>query len=211
MRLIAVLPFVVLSLATAARGQTTRPAAPATPQQVWARTVEGFAKALVAGDLNGVNAALAPRASIRRFEGNANQEAWRLFERLEKSTLVGQHAYLHPPLVMAADVASDFKGAAVVPDDVKARFIIDDEAEIKRANATAVQWVGEQLAVKNGAPVAVIVLWTQRVGAAAGVGVASEKAQHDVVFVLCRGEEGAVQGQKIKTVVYGVPVAEGRE
>jgi hypothetical protein len=56
----------------------------------------------------------------------------------------------------------------------------------------------------------VIVLWTQRaVTLAAGEG--SSKPQHDVVFVLCRGEEGAQQGRKIKTVVYGVPVAEGRE
>jgi hypothetical protein len=201
--------FLVLSLTTSAVAQTTKPAAPAaplTPEQKWAKTIESFAKALVEGDQTAVDHTLTGKAAVRRFDSATNQEAWRIFDRLEKPTLVGQHAYAHPPLVMAADVAADFKNAASIPEDAKNKFVIDDETEIKRANATAAQWICEQLSAGNNTPVGVIVLWTPKSGSAA------DAPQYEAVFVLCRGEENAQQkSPKINAVVYGTPVADVQE
>jgi hypothetical protein len=134
--------------------------APAVVNQAWPRTVEAFAKSLASGDLDATQAALTPRAVVRRFEAARGAETWRLAERAVKSTIIGQHAYVHPPLVMAADIAADFKNAAALPEKFKAQYIVDDDSEIKRANTTAVNWVVEQLGVAPGTPVGVIVLWT---------------------------------------------------
>jgi hypothetical protein len=209
----------VFAVASVARGQTTRAAdrtpppatasraAPATAEQAWPRAMETFRKALLGGDLDAMDRLLAPRSAIRRFEGPQTEGAWELFERVQKSTLVGAHAYLHPPMVMAADLSADFKTAAAVPERAKARFVVDDETDIKRANATAAQWIGETLGARNGTPVGVVVLWTPR-PAPPGVTPVSADGGHDVVFVLCRGEEVKPGEYRITTVVYGRPTAQ---
>src|SRR5215207_7965133 len=204
----AVSLFLVLSLGSTALAQTTKPAAPAapaTPEQKWAKTVESFAKALVEGDQSAAGLALVPKASVRRFDSSTTQESWRIFDQLDKATLVGHHAYLHPPLVLAADIAADFKNAAAIADEAKTKFVIDDETEIKRANATAAQWVSEQLSAGNSTPVGVIVLWTPRKGSTA------EAPQFEALFVLCRGEENAQKTPRINSVVYGTPVQDVQE
>src|SRR5258708_7955922 len=132
----------IVMFTTPAWGQTTRPsdqsaAAVSSADQAWPRAVEAFTKTLTDGDLVATEAALTPRGVVRRFEGVQSQELWRRAERAVNSTVMGQHAYIHPPLVMAADIAADFKNAASVPEKVKAKFIVDDESDIKRANATA--------------------------------------------------------------------------
>jgi hypothetical protein len=167
----------------------------------WTKTVETFANALVKGDLATVGASLAPRASVRQFDGVADEEVWRIFERVTSASLVGQHAYAHPPLVLAADLAADFKKSKVVPDGAKARFIIDDDSEMKRANATAVRWLEQALDARHGALVGVIVLWIQRAGETA------ESAVREPVFVLLKGEETAPGTVKVRTVLYGLPVS----
>jgi hypothetical protein len=211
---IALSTVLIVSFCHAAVAQTTKPAAPAatvtpptmTPEEKWAQTVESFAKALVEGDLTAAGA-LVPKPTVRRFDSSSQQESWRIFDRVDKSTLVGQHAYLHPPLVMAADVAADFKNATTLPEEAKTKFVIDDETEIKRANATAAQWICEQLSAGNNTPVGVIVLWTPR-------STSTDAApQYEAVFVLCRGEEkeNAQKAPKINSIVYGTPVADVQE
>jgi len=192
--------FAVLLLAAfTARGQATRPVA----EQPWPKTMAAFAKALTNGDIEGMGKVLAPRASIHRFDDNHDEESWQLFDRVGvKATLVGHHAYMHPPMVMAADVSADFKTAAAVPDKAKAKFLIDDETEMKRANATAAQWVGEMVSAKHGAPVGVMILWTPKPSAAGG---ASSEPVYDVLFILCKGEQVAGNKYRISTVVYGGP------
>jgi hypothetical protein len=210
----------------AASAQTTRPAdggtttavtaevlvggpaaatAPAVDQE-WPHAVEAFARAIAAGEVATVEAAMSARATVRRFESAQPVEPSHLTARLTKSTVVGQHAYLHPPLVMAADVAADFKNAVGIPERAKARFIVDDETDIKRANATAVQWVVEQLDARAGTPIGVIILWTPRPTVPGAP--APDGPTHDVTFVLCKGEEASPKTFKIHTVVFGVPVAE---
>lgn len=192
----------LLGLVGRASGQTTRPAEKAA--DAWPRAVEALSRALVEGNLGAVEGLLSARASCRRFDSVNPEDPARMVERLVKSTLVGQHAYLHPPLVMAADIAADFKNAAAVGDKAKARYIVDDENEMKRANATAVQWVVEQLEAKAGTPVGVIILWTPRPaapGAPQGTAVVSEP-----LFVLCRGEEVAAGEYRVNAIVFGNPI-----
>jgi len=192
-----------------AGAQATRPSSAESPgkaavavDQAWPKAVGAFAKALAAGELNASVASLTPHATIRRFDSNAREELWRLAGRAENSAVIGQHAYVHPPLVMAADIAADFKNAAGISDVAKAPFLVDDETAIRQANATAVQWVVEQLEVADGTPVGVIVLWAPR---ASAVG-AAETPGCEPVFILCRGE-AVGKGFKINAVVYGDPAA----
>jgi hypothetical protein len=187
--------------AQAKRPVDSKSAAPATVQQVWAKTVEAFAGGLVKGDLGAVGALLAPRTTIRQFDGVADEELWRVFERITNGSLVGQHAYIHPPLVMATDLAVDFKTSKTVSDRAKTRFIVDDDGEMKRANATAVQWLELQLDAKYGALVGIVVLWVQRPAAA------DAPAVQEPVFVLLKGEEVSPGKVKVRTVLYGMPIS----
>ncbi|HSI32975.1 MAG TPA: hypothetical protein VK986_05240 [Tepidisphaeraceae bacterium] len=180
--------------------EATAPAA----DTAWPRAVQAFAKALADGDRVAIDAALAHKASIRRFGATHGEDSVKVVERLGKSLLIGNHAYQHPPLVMAADVAADFKVATAVPDRAKVKYLIDDEVEIKRGNATAVQWVVEQLAATQGTPVGVIVLWSGRPSPA---GVTSPPL-FETVFVLCRGEEVGPGEYRLTNVVYGNPLPE---
>jgi hypothetical protein len=192
--------------------------------KAWARLVESFANALVEGDQPAVEGLMTNKSYIRRFEGGEFESAEEMLGRISRSTLVGQHAYFHPALVMAADVAADFKQATAVPEKVRASFLIDDQTEMKRANATAVQWVMEQLQVKHGSPVAVIVLWAPKLAAPAPAEEpadakpntkANEKAEpqpepqtFEPVFVILRGEEIDTHRFRINYVVYGNPIVE---
>jgi hypothetical protein len=200
-------------------GEPDGPSA-AKSDKAWPKLVEGFAKALVEGDRAGVEAAMGAKNYVRRFDSADFEEAGvrAVIERAAKATLVGQHGYFHPPLVMAADVAADFKNATAVPEKMRTLFMIDDPAEIKRANATAVQWVVEQLEAKQGQPVALIVLWAKKPAEVAegqekqeGKNPKEERAAAPVfepVFVLVRGEEVDLHKFRINYVVYGNPVPE---
>jgi hypothetical protein len=198
----------VMALATPVLGQTTQPASPVAARPAaegaWAVAVETLARSLVAGELDDTQALLTSRATVRRFDGAQTEQLWRMAERAVKSTVIGQHAYSYPPLVMAADVSADFKNAAAIPETTKAQFAIDDETEIKRANTTAAQWLAEELNATDRSPVGVIVLWTPR-PLPPGVKTSAAPA-YDVMFVLCRGQKVG-QTYKINAIVFGSPVA----
>lgn len=184
---------------------TPPPAAPTAAELAWPKMVQSLSRALCEGDRAAIDVMLANRGNVRRFGMTTSENTAAICEKLSKSLLVGQHAYMHPPLVMAADIAADFKVATMVPERAKARFVIDDDVEMKRANATAVQWVVEQFAATQGTPIAVIVLWTPRANPAGG----NAPPLFDTVFVLCRGEEVGPLEYKITNVVYGNPIPEG--
>jgi hypothetical protein len=197
---------VACMIATAARAQTTQPAADAPPEQPWPRAVAAFAKSLAGGDLDATQAAMAQRSIVRRFDGMGTEELWRLAERAVNATVIGQHAYIHPPMGVAADLAADFKNAAGVPEKLKAKFTVDDDNDAKRANATAIHWVAEQLTVRPGTPVGLIVLWAPRPTAPGAK--APEHPPHDLVFILLRGDEVAPREFRMDSIVYGNPLPE---
>jgi hypothetical protein len=188
---------------TESNEQTPPPAAPAS-ENAWPGVVESFARALIKGDAETAAAQLSPRAKLREFDSTQAGNVASLLVRLAKSTLVGQHAYVHQPLAMAADIRADFKNAAAIPEKDKVKFLIEDEIDMKRANSTAAQWTVEQLDARGGVPVGVIVLWTPRPQPAGAP--ESETVAYDVLFVLCRAEEVAPHEFKITSVVYGNPL-----
>jgi hypothetical protein len=192
--------------AFAAFAQTTQPSKPAAADslsQAWPRTVELLAKALAKGDTAEAESAMSSRVMVRAFDSSATLEIAALLRRVGKSTLVGQHGYIQAPLVMAADIAADFKNAASIDEKAKAKFLIDDDNDMKRANSTAAQWAAEQLGTTPGTPTGVIVLWTPR---PAPLGTATSDApQYDAVFVLCRGEEVNPNEFKITLIAFGNP------
>lgn len=192
----------MLLVATALIGLTSPSPAPAEVKRggegkavvnaAWSKVVEEFGRALSKGDLGAVERLVAPKATVRRFDGVGNDEVWTVFERTMNATLVGGHAYVHPPRSMAGDLAADFRKASGVPDAGKARFLMEDEADLRRANATAVQWLETQVDAKAGMLVGAIVMWTPT---------------GEPVFVLVKGEEGTGGGvPRIRTILYGVPV-----
>lgn len=194
-----------------ARAQTTQPTEKS--EQGWLKTVSDVAKALVGGDLTATESAMASRSAVRRFDGAGSDELWRLAERAAgrldaKSKIIGYHAYVYPPLAMAADIAADFKTAIAVPDRVKEKFIVDDPDQMKRANSTAVQWVSEQIGAQKGVPVGVIVLWCP--SPAAPESTEKNVPTYEVMFVLMKGEEAAPREFKVNSVVYGWPVGDDR-
>jgi hypothetical protein len=195
------------TVTVAPEDRTPQPPQPQPPQRPWPKLVETFARSLVAGNVEAVDAALVARPLIHRFDTAMPNDAQQLANRLAGSTVVGQHAYVHPPLVMAADIAADFKNAVGIPDKAKARFLVDDEHDIKKANTTAAKWVAEELEVSSGTPVGVIVLWTPRPAAPGAAATAADvPPAYDVTFVLCRGDEVAPGEFKVNTVIYGAPV-----
>lgn len=197
----------IATAACTASAQTTQPSKPAPAadslSQAWPRTVELLAKALAKGDTAQAESLMSSRVMVRAMDSSATMEIAALLRRVEKSTLVGQHGYTQAPLVMAADIAADFKNAASIDEKSKARFLIDDDNDMKRANSTAAQWVAEQLGTTPGTPTGVIVLWTPRPTPIAAA--TTDAPQYDAVFVLCRGEEVTPNEFKVTMVVFGNP------
>ena len=147
-----------------------------------------------------------PVQGRRQLRDRAESVFHALLNRLgSNATIVGQHAYIYPPQGMAVDLAADFKNAADLPSKLKTRFIVEDDNDIKRANATAVQWVAEQLTVRPGTPVGVIVLWAPR-PTHAGAKAAAEKPPHELVFILLRGDQTAPREFRMDSIVYGNPL-----
>lgn len=184
----------VLLLGTAAWGQATRPT-----ELAWPKTVDALAQALSGADASALTPLLAEGATFRTFGGKEG-DAVRLLGTTAKAVRLGGHAYIHPPLVMAADISADFKTANGVPDETKRQMIPEDDAEMKRANATAVQWMADAVGAKSGMPVGVVVLWVEGGG---------DEVAH-MLFVLVRGEEIANNQYRIKTIVYGDPLPQAQ-
>ncbi|HEY8668265.1 MAG TPA: hypothetical protein VIL86_16570 [Tepidisphaeraceae bacterium] len=212
---------VVLILAVSARrtaAQTTQPAGGAEGTNnvsQWPVAVKALAEALVRGDKLGLNDLLADQkggAVIAEFSGeSATVEV--LLNRTAKATVLGAHGYLQPPLAMAADLAADFKNTAGVPEEFKRRMIPGDDAEMNRANATAVQWLAKVLDPAANQAVAVIVLWPPLSSPSPANPAAPTLTGKELgggqggqaIFVLVKGEEVAPNRFRVRQVVFGYP------
>lgn len=193
-------PVVFLALAGSAWAQTTKPA-----EQQWVQVVKEFTRAVAAGEDAAVAPLLSSSLSIRAFDSRADSLA-ALMARAGKGQLLGAHADMHEPLSMAAALAADFKTATDVPEQVKRHMVPANDAEMTRANATAVQWLSLELQARSGDPVAVITLWCSR--APDPLPRASDPGAVDMepIFILLKGEETTSGQFRIKTVVFGNPL-----
>ncbi|MGH7213792.1 MAG: hypothetical protein ACREIT_03395 [Tepidisphaeraceae bacterium] len=192
-----------------AQTPTSQPSEPAVEGEVgavatvpqarapWPDAVQRFAQHLMAGDPTAVRAMLSDRPSLQTFQRENQGDLSRLIERLIGAQLLGAHGYLHPPMVMAADIAADFKNGSDVPEAVKNRMVPDGDTEIKRANATAVQWLTQVLIAAEGEFIGAIIVWAPTAG-----------ANGEPMFVLVKGIEIAPGEFRMSRVIYGRPVRE---
>ena len=77
---------ILLVTAAPAHGQARPAPAVPTAQQAWAKAVEGFSRSIMKGDLTAAGALLAPRATVRAFGATADEELWRVFERVDRKS-----------------------------------------------------------------------------------------------------------------------------
>jgi hypothetical protein len=201
MRSLALFGLFILIVAGEARGQNA-PARPQLQQLVqvadaaWSTVVTEFAQALAGNDPGAVAALLSDSANIHSFNGKMS-DALRLMASARQCQLVSARAYVHVPPSVAGDVAEAFR-QALVPEEVKVMMIPQDEAQLRRANATAALWLTDSLGARGGDRVAMIVLWSE------------EKIEGEtnpvqrVVFVLLKGRTTDATAA-IETIVFGTP------
>lgn len=199
MRIAAIAAGLLLAFASVASAQTSKPA-----EMNWGKVVDTFARAITDGDRNALNQLLASKVVVHQFAGK-DEDLAVLLARSSKGALLGAHPYIHPPETMVADIASDFKSAATVPEDIKRKMIPQDDAEMTRAKATSQQWLEKVLGAKPGQAVGVVVLWCPRETDQILGGM--EPAM-EPVFILLYGAEVTTYNYRIKLIVFGDPLAE---
>jgi hypothetical protein len=123
----------VLCLCGAAAGQATRPA-PARWQQV----VEVLGAS--AADEDSLSPLLSDRCVIRALADDRESDIKTVLGFLAGRTVLGVHAYVFPPQMMAPDVAADVAASPLVPDAIKADLALDDPIARSAASAVAVKW-----------------------------------------------------------------------
>ena len=170
------------------------PAGPARPvHPAWTEAVERFTRAVESGDADGVDASVADGATVSPFRGGRNVPAPRLVEQVAGHVLLGFHAYHHPPVALAADVAADVMAASIVPDDHKRHLVPADDMDVARSNDIAAHWINHTLSPERHQAVGVVVWWD----------VVTAKP----AFMLIKGEPVGAKQYKIVQVIFGNPLA----
>lgn len=197
-----------------AGAQTTRPA---SEQDSWPQVVEQLAAALIEGHRDDFRAMLAPDASVRSFQDSAAGDVDRLLARASLSAMVGAHAYVHPPLVMAADLMADCKNSELLPDSIRERMVPQDDVAMQRANATAAQWISQTLDATAGDRVAIFVFFepNDALPPATSHNIASSSLTGDLLFVLVHARRtsdtpaspNSAGAALVDRVVYGNPLS----
>src|SRR5688500_15911524 len=203
MRSLALFGLSILFVAVVVAGEARAQNAPARPQPqqqladaAWSTVVTEFAQALAGNDPAAVAAVLADSANIHSVTGKMS-DALRLMASTRQCQLISARAYVHVPPSVAGDVAEAFR-QALVPDEVKLMMIPQDEAQLRRANATAALWLTDSLGARGGDRVAMIVLWSEEKSDATANPV------QRVMFVLLKGRTTDA-APTIETVVFGTP------
>ncbi len=186
MRLLTLCVAVLFALAQQAAGDNPAP-------DNWPKTVENLATALSESDPGALLAVLTEDVAVSTFDSK-NSGAAQMLARTKKGAIISGFNYVFAPETMANDVAEAFKSAEV-PEELKRRMAIRDDAHARRANRTVVTWLTETLGAKQGDKVGVIVFWCDK----------SATDEPEVVFILVRGDPES-QYTKIKTVCFGNPI-----
>ena|SRR5688572_21647952 len=172
-----------------------KPVAPEAPNlSSWEGVAGQFVTNLAAGNVEAAWTLIAPRARIDEFDPDAPATFARLTDLAKRATLLGVHAYETSPTTLAEDIAADVREADAVPEELRRRMTPRDEDEAARANATAAQWLAQNLAAEKGQPLATLVLW--------------DATESQVVFILAKGQKtpGAPAAFQITHVVFGNPL-----
>lgn len=194
----------LLLLASEAVGQTTQPA----PLQ-WAQTVSSIADALTCDSggragIQSVESLLPDEVTIQRFGSGERYSAERLREQTCGMMVIADRVYAWPADQIASDIADDLRNQESLPQSLKREFVPSDDAQAKRANATAQRWISSQLQPGSGQVVAVVVLWEPRSLSATSLslGITPMPARQPV-FVLLKGQKTAADSYAVVQISYG--------
>ena len=159
----------------------------------WPKTVEAFGAALADNDAGGLVAVLSDDVSITTCDMK-NGDAVRLLARTKKGTLISSSSYVFAPETMANDIAEAFKNAEV-PEELKKKMAMHDDAHARRSNRTAASWLSEALGAKQGDKVGVLVFWCDK----------STSGDAELIFILVKGDPQSQFG-KVKSLCFGNPL-----
>jgi len=159
----------------------------------WSKTVEALATALNDNDAGELVAVLSEDVSITTFDSK-NADGARLLAKTKKGQVLSSLKYVFAPEKMANDIADAFKSAEV-PEELKRKMDIRDEAHSRRANRTAVTWLTESLGAKDGDKVGVLIYWCDK----------TANEDPEVIFILIKADKES-QNARIKTICFGNPI-----
>lgn len=186
MRLLTLCVALLFALTQQAGGDSPAP-------DSWPKTVEALAGALNNNDAGELLAVLSEDVSITTFDSK-NADGTRLLAKTKKGQPICMLNYVFAPEKMANEIADAFKSAEV-PEELKQRMDIRDEAHSKRANRTAVSWLTESLGAKEGDKVGVLIYWCDK----------TTNEDPEVIFILVKGDKDS-QNARIKSVCFGNPI-----
>lgn len=154
----------VLLLARAA-AQTTQPATPAAPADRWVGTLAQLADALTRMP----DDSPAPELSTLLPDGVAIQQFAAVFaggdprhelhERTLGMLVASMRGGTWPITTIASSLAEDVSLCDALPESTRKSFVLRDDAELRKANATAQLWVASLLEPNDGDLVAIYLLW----------------------------------------------------
>ena len=165
--------------------------APATDG--WGKTVETFATALQESDPGALLPVLSDDVAITTFD-TKGADAVRLLARTRKGTLVSFLSYTQAPENMTGEIAEAFKNADV-PEELKKKLAMRDDTHARRANRTAVTWLGESIGAKPGDKVGVVIFWCDK----------PANGNPELVFILVKADVES-QFTKVKSICFGDPI-----
>jgi len=176
-------------------GAAASASAIAAARNSWPGAVQHFFTSLAAGEVDAAWSLMGSHARIDEFDPDAPATFARLVDLAKGATLLGIHPYESSPTTLADDIAGNVRdAAAAIPEDLRRRMTPRDEDEAARANATAAQWMVQNLSAEKGQPLAAIVLW--------------DAAEAQVEFILLKGTKAPASTSTfhITHVVFGNPL-----
>jgi hypothetical protein len=224
-----ILGIVLLGVSALACGPASQPAheAPArestgasTARSPWATTVAAFANALVE---ESDPAALAPlvsdRVHVRPFNSSRRDDLAALHAIAARMTVLCARGYGQVPESLASDLADDLRDHDI-PDSVKRRLTPGDDADARRANATAARWIAMTLDPHEGESIGVIVLWNRDETPDTRTASIDDPAPADSsaslatpprlpLFILLKGHRATDGAFQIRQICYGDPLPMG--
>jgi hypothetical protein len=188
-----------LLLCAPSLGQTTQPAT------TWTQNVARVADALTGqnADPAAIGALVPTTASITRFGSREPESPYRMLQQTREMTVVSLRGYTWPALTIASDLSADIKDSTSLPESVQKQFDLKDQADARRANTTAAQWVAGVLQPQTGEVVAVILLWPPAPAVASVAEFAETAEARQPTFVLIKAQVISGDQFRITQIAYG--------
>jgi hypothetical protein len=120
-------------------------------------------------------------------------------------TLISARAYAWPSETIATDLGADISACELMPQAMRRQYAPRDDADARRSNQIAKQWIGSVLQPTSDSFIAVLVLWEPPpiVSQTFMIGSAPTTEPNPPVIVLLRGEKDESGNVRITRIAYG--------